>query len=621
MIESDHWDHGCPQNVTTIKTAHLQVNGGALMLKVKIHEDEILTSFLSRSARANGVERMRSFCIDLGVNLPKIKLGDRNEVTRLAETLGTSPDRLMHAAVERDGTRIRVGHEWFDNSRLSRMHLRFCPDCVAADLVKNPFSSPYYRSYWLLPQVTTCVEHRKQIVEAAQPQRLETNSQDFCAIIDQLRRQAPALLDPSADCQPTYFEVYVAKRLAGEMSGHPEADVLPLETVIVMSEIVGAAIAHPDVSKRALSPEHMVAVRELGFAAIKDGRQGFLESLDKIASLAPPGSCSPHGLYGTLYTALDRSRSQGSYDVFRSVMVEHAAISGRVAPGTSIFGTRSTSATSRVRSVANDAGVAIGRVKRVLRAKGLTAPAGAAGLLDPSVAAAAREHFHDVWSFKNAREFLGCNLRTFNSLLSADIIARPPESFPQGFVSRKAVVDLAARLGNSRTVDDNPQLVDIHAARTRAESSVAEIVRYILDRRLSAVAVKGDLPILAALRVSTGEVRQAHLPDGHVTADAARDLLRLNTTGFADLLKSGLIKTTSLEYPRENWHAVPLAEIKRFRAAYISLQECAEELNLNKNAMASLAKRAGLSRAFPSNVVGQQIFVRTSAGHIITTPQ
>ncbi|WP_216332574.1 TniQ family protein [Rhizobium sp. X9] len=587
------------------------------MLKVHIHDDEILTSFVSRSARANGVERMRSFCIDLGVNLAKIKLGDRGEVTRLSEIMGVSPDRLMHAAVERDqGTRVRVGRERFDNSRLSRMHLRFCPDCIAADLVNDPLSGPYYRYCWLLPQVVTCVEHRRPIIEATQPQGLETNSQDFCAIIEQLRKQTPALFDPGPCREPKHFELYAARRLAAGVPENPHLDALPLETIIVMSEIVGATMAHPGVSKRAIPAEQMVGVRDLGFAAIHAGRRGFIESLDKIASLAPAGSCSPHGLYGALYITLDRSRSQNSYDLFRSAMVEHAAISGRVAPGASMFGTGSSSAASRVRSVANDAGVAIDRVKRVLRAKGLTAPAGAAGLLDPTVAAVAREHFFDVWSFKEAREFLGCNLRTFNTLLAAGIVARPPASFPQGFVSRAAVVDLATRLLESCTVDESPQMVDIRGARTGGDSSVSEIIQYILGGRLPSVATKAGMPILAALRVSVDEVRQAHLPDGHVTADAARELLRLNTTGFADLLTNGFIKTTPLKHPRESWHAVPLEEIKRFRATYISLQECAEQLKLSKNAMATLARRADFAAAFPSNLIGQKIFFRAAIGQL-----
>jgi hypothetical protein len=91
----------------------------------------------------------------------------------------------------------------------------------------------------------------------------------------------------------------------------------------------------------------------------------------------------------------------------------------------------------------------------------------------------------------------------------------------------------------------------------------------------------------------------------------------LNTTGFADLLKNGLIQTTPLEHPRENWHAVPLAGIERFRSTYISLQECAEKLKLSKNAMASLAKRAGFTRAFPSDLVGQKIFFRADVSQII----
>jgi len=582
------------------------------MLKVQIHDDEILTSFLSRSAWVNGIERMRSFCVDLGVDLSKIKLGDRDEVTRLAGILSVSPHRLMQAAVERnDGTRVRVGHEWFDNSRLDRKHLRFCPDCIVADAVRDPSSGPYYRSYWLLPQIVTCIEHKKQIVEAKQPQRLETNSQDFCAIIDQVRKQAPVLLDEGTSRDPSHFEMYATKRLRNELYENPHFEGLPLETIVVMSEIVGVAVAHPGASKRILSTEQMVQARELGFASIYKGLHGFLESLDKVAAFAPAGCCSPQGLYGALYNSLDRTRSQGSYDVFRSALAEHAAMSGRIAPGTSLFGALTKSHASRARSIASEAGVAIDRVKRVLKSRGLTAPAGAAGLLDPSVAAAARDHFADVWSFKVARDVLGCNLRTFNSLLAAGIIAPPPASFPQGYVSRSEVKALVARLTDNRSADDGSHLVDIHAARAGADSSIAEIIQYVLDGKLRSVKVKADLPALTSLRVSIEEIRQAHLPAGHVTADVARDLMRLNTTGFAGLLRNGILRTTPLGHPREGWHAVPVAEIERFKATHISMQECAEELAVSKNAMASLARRAKFRSVYPPEIVGQKIFFRS----------
>jgi hypothetical protein len=446
-------------------------------------------------------------------------------------------------------------------------------------------------------------------VEATQPQRLETNSQDFCAIIDRLAKDAPAMLMSGVDRSPTHFELYTAERLAGEMPGL-KADTLPLETIIVMSEIVGAAVAHPGASRRILSTEQMVAAREIGFAAIQGGRNGFIESLDRVAAYAPAGSCSPHGLYGSLYATLDRSRSQACYDVFRSAMTEHAEMSGRIAAGTLMFGKPANSAAARVRSIANEAEVGIDRVKRALKSKGLTAPAGAAGLLAPSVAAAATQHFSDLWSFKTAREFLGCNLRTLNSLLAAGIIARPPASFPQGYVQQSVVKALIARLTDNCHVDDDPRLVDIHAARTGADSSVAEIIQYIVDGRLESVAIKPDLPTLTALRVSIEEVRQAHLPENHVSADTARELLRLNTTGFADLLRNGLLQATPLGHPRETWNAVSLAEIERFKATHISMQECAEELSLSKNAMASLAKRAEFTSVYPPEVVGQKIFFR-----------
>ncbi len=566
----------------------------------------------------NGVERMRSFCADIGVSPSNIKAGDREEIGRLAKVLAVPAGRLAAAAVERGkGTQVRVGSEWFDNSRLNRQHLRFCPDCIKTDLsVEGSLPpGPWYRSYWLLPQIFACPEHGTRIVEIEQPQKLESNSQDFSAIIDLSLKRQSDLLESCERLSSTAYERYLISRLTGTAIENEFLAALPVETVIVLSEAIGASFSR-EKSDGIASADRTRDSRARAFSCLESGRDGFIEALEAISSLAPAGSFSPNGTYGRLYAALAYHRNP-TYNMFREMIVDHADRTGRIASGTMMFGDDAQTSGTRVRLVANETGAAVGRVKRILTLTGASAAKGGAGLMDQDAAEKARGYFEDAWSLVEARRYLGCSLRVLRTLLDTGMIHPPVAAMPQGFTSRTKVTDFVDRVRAAVLLQMSPTMVDLATAADRADSSVPEIISYAIGGKLSSVALVADVPLLLGLRVEVEEVRQAHLPPGHVTAEQARSCLRLNPTGFAGLVKSGCLKATALAFPRQKWLAVAISEIERFGSQHVTLQECAEVLGISNNAMVSQARAWKLEPAYPYGLVGQKIFLRRAVADFV----
>ncbi|MBW9051159.1 TniQ family protein [Rhizobium mesosinicum] len=583
------------------------------MLKIQLHDDETLTSFVSRLARANGVQRMRTFCIDLGIDVHKLKLGDRDQLVMIADLTGVPVERLMYSAAERSAKReVRLGNGWVQPSRLNRTYLRFCPHCIVDDnnsAAAFKGTAAYYRMQWFLPQLTTCAKHCSLIVEADAPKGLETNSHDFCAILERLGGQ-DLLLKASIPRTPTAFETHLLSRISSSpSSAGPLIDILSLEALIVMSERLGIAALHGRAGNpRKLTSEQIHTARSAGFSSLSNGMQGVKTVLDTLVDCAPYGSHSAHGLYGTLYMALQQSYENAEYDVFRSTMAEHATATGRLTPGTRIFDNKVTVGAVKLRDLATRVGVDPARLRREMRNRGTRSPVRSA--VKSNDARDIEEHFASLWTYAEARRFLGCNLRGLHSLFDAKIIDNETYGLQQGYCHRQGIYELAARIRQRATTADDLHLVPLMDATRPASSSVAEVLNYILAGKLSSVAINESLPILMGTKISVSEVRQAHVPHGYLTAADARAHLHLSLTGFAALIANGILSARSLGYPRQDWWILDNAEVERFRASYISLQECAAITGLSANALSNRAKRGGLVLAIPIERAGQAIYDR-----------
>jgi hypothetical protein len=555
---------------------------------------------------------MRTFCIDLDVNVHRLKLGERTQVAKIADVTGLPLERLLFCSAERSPRKeVRLGSQWVQTTRLDRTYMRFCPHCIVEDnLAPAPFpgTGAYYRMQWFLPQLTTCIRHRKSIVQAAAPNGLETNSHDFCAILERLGSIEPWLRQ-SIDLEPTSFETYLEGRISSKPSDQSYADGLPLEAVIVMSERLGVAELHGRVGNpRKLTPDQIRLAHATGFDRLKAGEPGVKAVLDKMIESAPAGSQSAHGLYGTLYMALHQSNRGPEYNGFRTAIVEHAIGTDRLTTGTRMFDGEATVDAVRLRYLVERIGTDGARLRREIRKRGDSS--GKIAKVNADHARELEEHFASLWTFSEATRFLGCKLRGLHSLFDENVLARGDRNLPQGYCRRQNIVDLAGWIEARATVGDGSHLASIPEALRASSSSIAEIVSYILTGKLPSVAVSSGLPILLGTRVSAAEVRQAHLPDGHVTAAEARSTLHLSATGFASLVGNGMLPAKSLGYPRQDWWVLDSGDVERFSASYVTLQECTAKTGLTANRLSGRAKRAGLGFAIPIEQAGQAIYNR-----------
>lgn len=593
------------------------------MLSVPLHEDEVLSSYVSRLAYAHGLYRMRTFCRDIGLNATKLKLGDDKEIQKLADLTDIPRNRLVAAAVTKGASRSTKfrGHT-FHLPVLKREFLRFCPHCLAADLrTPSPYpgSQTYYRFIWFFPQVQTCIKHDRAIIEIDQPGSIESASQDFCSLLGNLPDGVEPLLALSGQRQPTSFELYIAARLAGERSPYKFLDALGLEAAIAMCERFGVASAFGHKAKvRKLSDEQLVFARDAGFKKLVKGKKGVFQILDKLAGqVAKTGAQSAHGLYGELYMALSVSFKTPEYEVFRDLIREHSRTQ-TIITGSLIFGSPAVGTLSRIQEVASELGLPPSRLKRALERKGRKSQLSSdRGAINSNLKQEVEDHVETVWTIGAARDFLGCDITEMPTLRKSGLLSTGA-GYTIKECDKREVIDLDRRLRSKCVGTPIPTQVPISDAAWKTKTGYAHIIQLILTDKLPTVSVVEGQPILSGLRVLESEVAAAHFPPGTITALKAGALLKLNRNAIAYLITTGDLKASKLPAPRSIYWAVDQADVERFNREFISLVECEEATDRSANWLRVNARRQGIEPAFPTNKAFQAIYERRFADMIMT---
>ena len=136
-----------------------------LTVRVKLYEDELLSSFLIRLANANGIDILK-FCSSFSKSTSHyFQRGDINlldfyplsilDIDKLADIVNIERMRLLNS------TFIKITTKFSDdnNSRvrnmtdLIRKQLFYCPECL--------HEADYYRDIWKLEGVNGCLKHNK----------------------------------------------------------------------------------------------------------------------------------------------------------------------------------------------------------------------------------------------------------------------------------------------------------------------------------------------------------------------------------------------------------------------------------------------------------------------------
>ncbi len=244
------------------------------LLRVPFFGDELLTSYLSRTAVANGSESLRSFCSDVGLDYRGIIRGDSNEVAKTARLLGRPQGDLLGRRVALKGRRsVEYAGLVFDRGMMNRTPLRYCPDCLDEDdhdASRMPGTRRYARTSWAFRYVRTCERHSRPLLTLEKARRW-SDGLDFLAT----PLTAPAELERTST-PPSGFERFVIDRLQGRVGHGAILDGFPLPACIDLCEQLGSAIFSPG-RQGPRNEGH-------GFDVLVAGELGVLELFDLVAN-------------------------------------------------------------------------------------------------------------------------------------------------------------------------------------------------------------------------------------------------------------------------------------------------------------------------------------------------
>jgi hypothetical protein len=188
-----------------------------------------------------------------------------------------------------------------------------------------------------------------------------------------------------------------------------------------------------------------------------------------------------------------------------------------------------------------------------------------------------------------------------------------------GAVDQFAVADLdefLRRLLDGAEVVQRPKAgqVDIPAAAKRACCSAAEIVRFILDKKLKWVGRLAGLDGYLSVLVDLEEIRGLARGAGHggLTPYQVACTLGVTDRVARALIRLGHIKTVSTINPvnRCPQSVVMPAEVERFQRKYVSLFGLAKERGRHFRKLKQEMDEAGVESVFDVNKIGATFYRR-----------
>lgn len=403
------------------------------LLKIPFHEDELLTSFVSRTAWANGRRDMRKFCSDFGIDSRHLIQGDAAAVARLGDLLGHSSADLSALAVVRTGTRsVRYRDMAFLDQVLSPSATKCCLSCLREDEQRGaeiPGIQGYARVHWALNCVQVCDRHNEPLVRFSHPKLfgstyrdgdpidLRSAVHDFCNLVEDWLPASTASSTPTE----ASFENFVVDRLAGRETHGELLDSMPLPTCIESCQLIGLASKYgQDFRWHGTGEADLHQAALLGFRILSDGHSRLTDLLDDLAASNRTSGTRPAALYGSLYSVISR-RAPGK-DGIKGLLDDHAAKHANARARHEHLARQQFRSAA---DIAREVGLLPRAVCRYLEYRGLIkAIPSSAGKMKVDVATAADAVFalKDAASFSDIDELLGCTLAQLRSIARSGLL-------------------------------------------------------------------------------------------------------------------------------------------------------------------------------------------------------
>ncbi|GEP01725.1 TniQ family protein [Methylobacterium haplocladii] len=593
---------------------------------------EAPTSLASRLAQLHLTEDAgaRTFCTDMGIDFGKVVDGQPGALTALADLSGADPAMLAADAFRR----VPEGHlfrgERFSKSSLVRTSLRFCPACLLDDCsgASKPEAAAYGRTIWSIASIRTCPLHGMEIFDAG-PITPPSKTHDFAQVMKPLLPDLGAMADRATRRSASGLELYVLGRLAGAVGNAPWLDGLPLHVGMAICETIGTVDRFGrEVRANKLSESEWADAGESGFRIACRGEAGIREFMKDLLRTYPYSRSAtegPQAVLGRFFTFLAFGVPHPDFDVVRDLvsdfMIEHMPFG----PGDIIFGKPiERRVLHSVRSASQEIEVHPKRLRKVLHAAGVLTneqmelPYGNA-TFDAAAAAQILTDAVDGLFMTEIEPYLGAGRVQTKLLVDSGLVAPMfPKRPDLDHLFRRRDLDafLERMFVDAVPVEDpDEDMADVKKAVKRVCCSTIEIVRLVLDRKLSWVGRRTSERGFAALLVRVSEIRSVlrGSMDGWLTAKTIETTMRTNTKVVRSLIDLGYLRTEEIVSPLNRCpiRVVGQTVFDEFRQEYATLFEAMETTGIHFLKIQKRLTAIGVEPAIRREEVGAAFYRRS----------
>lgn len=553
-----------------------------LPLTVDLVPGECATSLGSRLARRNGVQRLITFCSDVGIDYFALANGDPQEVERLAALAGVDPAALQLGTPQLiEPGWFRLGQERIKFTAFSRTSLRSCPVCLAAG---RHVDHAAHLGLWQLTSVRTCPVHGCYLVSLPQRQ----NGNDTFDIMRMLERYVPAAPVPAAAAD-LELERYLCERVQSG-AGDEWLDRLPFHVAAQTCEGFGLLLTHgPDAKRDLIAPAEWAAAGTAGFRVLHEGPDAFRAKLKAIQMAQPIDATLYRTRFRVFFEWLRYRDDDSDFDVIRDIVRDNVFRNFPIAEGQVVLGQPCPEQYVHSFATARSTfGISSWQLGRRLAAVGLARRSSVSKrfvLSDYAPADVVRNIVTEVDALLNATqaaERVGIDRIMMTRFTARGLIPRyyaehntTPLYHPR---------DLAAFLAKLRElvakdVPEHP--LDIPEASRRLSVPMDRVTQVILENRIKLYAGGAPQPCFRDFRLSFDALRSAFgaEQEGAVRPAEAAKRLQVSVRTVRCLLDQGILKPRMVrerQSARTRRH-VTTCSIEEFAGEYITVTNLAAQ--------------------------------------------
>jgi hypothetical protein len=593
---------------------------------------ETTASYTSRLAAANRLSA-RDFCLDWKITFQSVVDGNEAAIAKIADKGGVpAADLGANAFVRTESENYLHRGERLLRPSLRRKNVAVCPACLKDDIAASnlrPQLAVFGRADWQIDAVKNCAVHDSALIVVSDDMT-PGKMHDFAYQVGPVLANLDMLAGQAERRQSTGLETYILNRFEG-CRHSPLLDSLDLFVAISFCDLLGAVdLFGRTTNLNKMTDEQWRLAGARGFEIADGGDASVRDFLGKLQATFPykrSGREGPQALFGRLYQVLEFGSEDAAWDPIRDLVGGFIRDRLPLGPEDVVFGKPVGRRTLHsVRTLSIDADLHPKRIKKLLRAARIIddpqmALAHHNIIFDAQDGSAAVQKAKGALSLPAAGRYINAprvqiGLLAKNGFIQPFIPARAFDALDQFAVDDLA--DFLKRLfaGAHPVKKPAPNQLDIPSAAGRCCCSSIEVLRLILDKKLTWVGRHADIQGYMSALVDVDEVRAKvrGADTGGFTKEQLKEKLSTTARVAAALIKHGYLKTITVINPvnRCPTVVVPAGEADGFAAEYISLFALARRQGRHFLKLKQELDAAGILPALDRKKIGATFYRRNN---------